>query len=368
MKSIKTLKRIKGKTILLRVDFNVPIKIKEKGKRNRKEEINDYHILDDFRIRKAIPTVKYLVEKGADVLIITHLGKDGSIGLLPIEKRFFKLSHLPQGRVSFFRNIRAFKEEEENNTRFAKKLSRLGDIYVNDAFSVSHRAHASVVGIPKYLPSFSGFQLEKEIQNLSLALKSPRRPFLFILGGAKFSTKIPLIKKYIELADYVFVGGSIANYFLKMKGYEIGKSLVDDEKYNVKNYLKNEKLILPIDVVVALGKKKINKEINEIQKNDTIIDIGEKTTKVLVDLVQRSKIIVWNGPLGKYEDGGDKSTREILRVVAKSKNKSILGGGDTVALVSQMGIEGKFTLVSTGGGATLEFLAKGVLPGIEALG
>ena len=369
MQSIKNLKKIKGKTILLRVDFNVPFKINKilKGK-----EINDYTILDDFRIKKAIPTVKYLVKRGAKVIIITHLSKGENLGLLPIEKKFFKLSKLSKEKVSFLPNIRNSKEEEKNDLSFAKKLSELGDIFVNDAFSVSHRAHTSLVGIPKYLPSYAGFQLEEEINNLSFAFKNPKKPFLFILGGAKFSTKIPLIEKYIKLAHFVFIGGALANDFLKAKGWEVGKSLIDKKPYNIQKFLNNKKLILPTDVIVSSKGKLSNKKIGDVEKSDVIIDIGRETTRALVDLIKKSKTIVWNGPLGKYEDGGDRATKEILRRVAKvsesSETKSILGGGDTVALISKLGIEKKFSFVSTGGGATLEFLSKGTLPAIEALG
>jgi len=240
-----------------------------------------------------------------------------------------------------------------NDQVFAKKLSSLGDIYVNDAFSVSHREHASIVSLPKYLPSFAGFQLEEEVKNLSHAFKRPKHPFLFILGGAKFSTKMPLIKKYLKLADNVFIGGALANDFLKAKGVDIGRSLVSDQSFGIKNLLKNKKIILPVDF---------------IKKNEAIIDMGIESVENLGLLIKRSKFILWNGPLGKYEDGGAEATRKILQLVANSKAESIIGGGDTVALVSEMKMEKKFSFVSTGGGATLDFLANGTLPGIKALG
>ncbi len=338
MRSLKQIKNIKGKTVLLRVDFNVPIK---NGK-----------VLDDFRIRAALPTINFLLKKGAKLILITHLGKDGKESLSPVTKRFFAISKIDKSKVSFFDNVRKFPGEIKNDLSFAKKLANMGDIYVNDAFSVSHRAHASIVLLPKLLPSYAGFQLEEEVKNLSHAFKNPKHPFLFILGGAKFSTKMPLIKKYLKLADNVFIGGALANDFLKAKGYDVGKSLVDNTNYGIAKILNNKKLILPTDFVI---------------KNKAIIDIGGKSVKNLATLVKKSKLILWNGPLGKYEDGGAEATKKILKIVASSKAESIVGGGDTVALISKMKMEKKFSFVSTGGGATLDFLANGTLPGIKAL-
>ena len=237
---------------------------------------------------------------------------------------------------------------------------------MNDAFSVCHRKHASVVGIQKYLPSYAGFQLEEEIKNLSKVFKNPKHPFLFILGGAKFSTKMPLIKKYIKLADYLFIGGALANDFLKAKGYEIGKSLFDDTKIP-ENILKNKKLILPVDVLVLSSGKLINKKVDQIKKNDIILDIGIESEKIAENYIKKSKLILWNGPFGKYENRGDKATKKLLKTVSQSKAESIVGGGDIVSIVSQMKMEKKLSFVSTGGGATLDFLANGTLPGIKAL-
>jgi phosphoglycerate kinase len=222
--------------------------------------------------------------------------------------------------------------------------------------------------LSKILPAYAGLQFEEEVKNLSHALKTPKHPFLFILGGAKFSTKMPLIKKYLKLADYVFVGGALANDFLKAKGYEVGKSLVDEAKYDIEKIIKNKKLILPTDVVIKSGDKFINKKITEVKKDEIIVDIGEETVRTLAPIIKKSKLILWNGPLGKYEAGGAKSTKQILKLVADSKAESIIGGGDTVALITEMKMEGEFSFVSTGGGATLDFLANGTLPGIKALG
>ena len=349
MRSIKQIKNIKGKTALVRVDFNVPIK---NGK-----------VLDDFRIQKALPTIKFLQKKGAKVVLISHLGKDGKQSIKPVAdclRKYIKKD------ITLLENIRKYPGEEKNDDSFARGLSRLGDFYVNDAFSVCHRKHASVVGISKYLPSYAGFQLEEEIKNLSKVFKNPKHPFLFILGGAKFSTKMPLIKKYIKLADYLFIGGALANDFLKAKGYEIGKSLFDDTKIP-ENILKNKKLILPVDVLVLSSGKLINKKVDQIKKNEIILDIGIESEKIAENYIKKSKLILWNGPLGKYENRGDKATKKLLKTVSQSKAESIVGGGDIVSIVSQMKMEKKLSFVSTGGGATLDFLANGTLPGIKAL-
>jgi len=353
MHSIKELKNLKDKRVILRVDFNVPIK--------------DGVIEDDFRIKKALPTINYLLKKGAKIILITHLGKDGSASLDPVIKRFFKVSKISPEQVDFFENVRKFEGEEKNDPKFAKTLANMGDIYVNDAFSVSHREHSSVVGIPKYLPSYMGFQLEQEIKHLESTLKNPKHPFLFILGGAKFSTKMPLIQKYLKTTDFIFIGGALLNDFLETMGLEVGKSLVDDSVSVSKTILNNEKIILPVDVVVKSGNKLINKKIDKVKKDETILDIGADSVKMIALYIKKSKLILWNGPLGKYEDIGIGATGKILKLVAKSKATSIIGGGDTVDIINKLKIEDKFTFVSTGGGATLDFLAKGTLPGIKAL-
>ena len=352
MKSIRQLKNIKGKRVLVRVDFNVPIK---NGK-----------ILDTSRIDKAMPTLKYLIKKGARLILISHLGENGKQSLKPVAdylKKFIKKD------ITLLENIRRFSGEMKNDSKFAKQLASLGDLYVNEAFSVSHRAHASIVGPPKYLPSYAGLQLEKEIKNLEAAFKKPKHPFLFILGGAKFSTKIPLIKKFLgrasmdgarhdsaESADAVFVGGALMNNFFKEAGVDIGKSVYEKKNFGLKKLSKNPKIILPPDVIVY---------------QNSFVDVGPYSVKLLEELIKKSKFILMNGPLGNYEKGFGKATEKILKAIIKSRAKVIIGGGDTVSLLSNLEPR-TYNLkpnlfVSTGGGAMLEFLEKGTLPGIEAL-
>lgn len=372
MKSIKDLKDIKGKKVVLRVDFNVPI---SNGK-----------IIDDFRIKKVIPTILFLQKKGAKIIIISHIGNDGKESLLPVSDRMKKyikginfiktpifsnetegiVNSLKNGEIVLLENLRREEGEKKNSPSFARALSRYGDIFVNDAFSVSHREHASVVGITKYLPGYAGLQFIAEVENLSKAFNSSH-PFLFILGGAKFETKIPLVKKFLRQADNIYIGGAIANDFFKAKGYEVGTSLVGPSNFQIPLILKAKNLILPIDVEVNKGQKNSFVNADNVKSDEMIVDIGPESILKLKDLIKKSEFILWNGPLGKYENGFGGATEEILKAIAKSSATSIIGGGDTVALISKLKIEDKLGFVSTGGGATLDFLSKGTLPGIRVL-
>ncbi len=371
MRNIKQIKNIKGKRVLLRVDFNVPV---ENGV-----------VQDDFRIKKALPTIKYLKQKGAKIILITHLGKGGDT-LLPVANALGKLikskfvpnilgqeaqvalEGMKNGDIVLLENLRNDKGEKNSDNFFASSLAKFGDIYVNESFPVDHRADASIVLLPKILPRYAGLQLEEEIKQLTKAFKKPKRPFVFILGGAKFSTKMPLIQKYLKLADHVFIGGALLNDFLKAKGYEVGRSLVDDQKSALlEEILNNKKIILPTDVVVKVGGVTMNRRSDGVNSDEVIIDVGPDSIKSLAPIIKKAKFILWNGPLGRYEDGGDEATKKLLKLVASSKATSIVGGGDTVALVSKMKMEKRFSFVSTGGGATLDFLANGTLPGVKAL-
>ena len=248
-------------------------------------------------------------------------------------------------------NLRQNKGEKENSEKFAKELSELGDIYVNDAFPVSHREHASIVGIPKFIPGFAGIQLIHEVEELSKAFY-PKRPFLFILGGAKFDTKLPLLKKFAHIADNIFVGGALAHNFFVVLGKDIGDSLVSGGDYGLKELLNTGKIILPDDTIV---------------EDKKIMDAGPITIENLKAKVASSNLILWNGPLGTYERGYTVATLKLAQIIADSGKESIIGGGDTISAVKELNLFDKFTFVSTGGGAMLDFLATGTLPGIEAI-
>jgi len=361
--SIKEIENLEGKKVLLRLDLNLPIK--------------DGKILDDFRLKKALPTINFLIEKKAKVIILSHIGRGGKDSLAPVVSLLNKLVEAElitdydqdftkkPGQVFVLENLRKNPGEENNYEEFAKKLASLGDIYVNDAFAVSHREHASIVGLPKLLPSYVGLLFEEEVNELSFALNPPQ-PFLFILGGAKFETKMPLIEKYLDIANNLFIGGALANNFFKEKGFEVGISAVDDS-ISLKNIFGNKKIILPKDVIVKNQGEIIIKKPNKVSVGDKILDAGPESLLQLKEIIAQSEFVLWNGPLGYYEDGFDKGSYDLLKIIASSNVKSIIGGGDTVSLVSKMGLEDKISFVSTGGGAMLKFLTEGTLPGIEAL-
>jgi phosphoglycerate kinase len=370
MKTLRDAGSLEGKRVVLRLDLNVPI---ENGE-----------VRDAYRIESSLSTLDYLIKQGARIIIISHIGKGKSDDTLrPVVQylrgrydiRFFpnlmspdnKLSieKLQNGEIAMLENLRHSKGEEENSDDFARYLGSLGEVYVNDAFAVSHRAHASVVGITKYLPGYAGFLLEKEVNALSAAFH-PEHPFLFILGGAKVSTKIPLLKKFAETADHVLVGGANANNFLKAKGYEVGASLIDvDALSGLDEYLHNPRVLLPIDVVVKDGG--VTKNADEVGATDMIVDLGSETIKQLTAIVAEARLVIWNGPLGLYEEGFTAGSKQLVELLVASQAKTIVGGGDTVALIDAMGVHEKFSFVSTGGGAMLDFLANETLPGISAL-
>ncbi len=343
---------LKNKKVLLRADFNVPI---AHGR-----------VADDFRIRATVPTIKKILSEGAKIFLISHLEESGKIPhldavykklktLLKSDVKFWrgKLDKFPkntEGRIVLLDNIRLNPGEKKNDPKFAERLASIGDIFINDAFSDSHRRHASIVGIPKFLTSFLGDLFHKEINMLSRAFRPPH-PFLLIVAGNKFETKEPLLNKFLKIADHVFIGGALANTFLRQRGFDIGKS--ETEKIKIpKNILWHKKILLPVDY---------------IEKNNIIYDAGPKTIKILNNIAQKSKFILWNGTLGLCEKGFNSGTRELAKSLGKSKAYKIVGGGDTVAAIRKFKLEKNFNFVSTGGGAMLEFLATGTLPGIDAI-
>jgi phosphoglycerate kinase len=363
---------LKGKRVLVRVGFNVPIVA--------------HRVADDFRLRRTVPTIEYLKKKGAKIILISHIGRDPKETLRPVANYFNRSKNFPvgfvpdvmaenvrdvianmqNGSVVLLENLRQYPGEKENDLKFAKYLASLGDVYVNDAFSVSHRKSASVVGITKYLPSYAGLLFQDEVKHLSMAL-APNHPFLFMLGGAKIETKMPLLRKFTKVADTVFVGGALANDLFKAKGIEVGTSLADDSVKGLTGIASHKRVVLPHDVLVEGGKNGEVRALDAIGAHDIIVDVGSKTRREFSDLVAQHKFVVLNGPIGWYEKGYDKGTKKLLKVLADSPAKVIVGGGDTVALVAKMKLEDSFLFVSTGGGAMLDFLIDGKLPGIDAL-
>lgn len=370
------LEDIEGKRVLLRLDLNVPIL--------------DGEVADINRLERIIPTVDFLRQNNARIIILAHAeNKDGeNESLLPILHylngyfktdfcpTFFtpesieKILKLEDKGVLLFENVRINPGEKENDPEFAKKLSQMADIYVNDAFSTSHRKHASVVGVPEFLPHYAGLLMKSEIENLSKVL-TPEHPFVFILGGAKFETKMPLVKKYLDKADTIFIGGALANDIFKAKGFEVGTSLVSKGGFDMEDLLDNPKVVTPADVTVAdKDGNVVFKKPEDVGSNDCIVDAGPETVEQLKDILKNAKTIVWNGPLGNYEKGFADKTESLVEIVAEATTDgatTIIGGGDTVASIQKMDIGHKFTFVSTGGGAMMDYLVNETLPGIQVL-
>jgi len=368
--SVKSLRSLKGKKVLLRLTLNVPI--------------NNKVIQNDFRLKRIIPTLKFLHEKKAKTIIISHIGSDGKeslrrvvrylnkhleVGYLPdidSERRNMLIDNMKDGSIFVVDNIRRYKEEKENDKDFAKDLATVADVYVNEDFAVSHRKHASVVGLPKYLPSYFGPLFLEEIEELSKAFK-PKKPFVVILGGAKFKAKLPLVKTFLKKADKIFITGALANSFFNEMGYETGLSLVDDEKLSLKTLSKNKKIFLPHDVVVKNRGDVSVKSPDKLTKKDMMVDVGPETIEMIKDEIEDAGMILWNGPLGKFEMGHGGATEKIAKTIARSHAHTIVGGGDSISAIQKLGILKKFNFVSTGGGAMLTFLAERSLPGIDAV-
>ncbi|MEN9621800.1 MAG: hypothetical protein RLZZ67_234 [Candidatus Parcubacteria bacterium] len=368
-KKITDEKNLKGKRVLLRLDLNVPVVGEE--------------VRDDFRIKRSLPTLQFLREAGAKVIIISHLESELTHSLsriatyigrfIPIKALVMSyddaplvIANMQDGEIIMLENLRVNPGEKANDPVFAGRLAHLADMYVNDAFAVSHREHASIVSIPKLIPSYAGPLLNLEIEELSKAFNPPH-PFLFVLGGAKFDTKLPLIEKFITIADYVFVGGALANDIYKEKGYEVGVSLTAKARINLKHIEMSPRLIVPSDVIVTSPGAKDVKGPDQVSPDEKIMDAGPRSIGELSDLLSDVKFVLWNGPLGDYEKGFSEGTEGLAQAIVDSKAVSIIGGGDTIAVVAKMGLLDKFTFASTGGGAMVEFLATGTLPGIEAL-
>lgn len=380
---------LKGKRVLIRVDFNVPLK--------------NGVVTDNTRIKAALPTVKYILEQGASLVVMSHFGrpkgqKNPDFSMAPIAKEFEKLLGRPvklasdvigpeveaevkalkPGDVLLLENVRFYKEEEGNDPEFAKTLASYGDVYCNDAFGTAHRAHASTEGVSHYLPSYAGFLIEKEVRFMAPLLENPEKPFVAIIGGSKVSSKITVLESLVRTCDTIVIGGGMAYTFLNVLGNSIGKSLFEPDYVDTaKAFLekakeKGVKVILPVDNVCA---KEFSETAEPILVNSDNIsddlmgmDIGPKTVQLIVDALKDAKSVVWNGPMGVFEFSAfAKGTEEVAKALAASNATTVVGGGDSVAAINKFGLADKISHVSTGGGASLEFLEGKTLPGIKAL-
>ncbi|MDD2619133.1 MAG: phosphoglycerate kinase [Syntrophomonadaceae bacterium] len=380
---------LKGKKVLIRVDFNVPM------------DKND-EIIDDTKMRAALPTIDYILANGASLILLSHLGRpkgkpEAKYSLHKVAERLAeiigprvcmandclgpdtrkKVEELKAGEVLVLENVRFHSGEEKNDPEFSRQLASLGDLFVNDAFGSAHRAHSSTTGIAEYLPSYAGFLMEKEVEMLEKVLEHPESPRMAILGGAKVSDKLGLIENLLEKMDIILIGGGMANTFLKALGKGIGKSIFENELLEQARQLvekaaqKNVRLMLPEDVAVAeeisADAAAINVSINEVPDNMMILDIGPITIAKFAAAIEKARTIIWNGPLGVYEyPSFARGTEEITKAIARSSAVSVIGGGDSAVVVYNLGLEKQITHISTGGGATLEFLEGIKLPGVNA--
>lgn len=382
---------VRGKRVLVRCDFNVPMQ--------------DGKITDDIRITSALPTIQYLLDHGAKVILMSHMGRPKGEAkmeytLKPVADRLAELldrdvifisvpevvnrqivetaNGLQEGQVMLLENVRFRKEETKNESVFSKELAQLGEIFVNDAFGTAHRAHCSTAGVADYLPAVSGFLIEKEVKFLGDALENPQRPFVAIMGGAKVGDKIPVIENLLKKVDTLIIGGGMSYTFFKSMGLEIGTSILDEESVELAGELMKKaesagvKMLLPIDVVCAKefdnNSEKIVCDRENIPADRMGMDIGPKTARQIREELLQAKTVVWNGPMGVFEmPNFAEGTKQVAESLAESDAISIIGGGDSAAAVQQFGYGDKMTHISTGGGASLEFLEGKVLPGIAVL-
>jgi len=370
MKLILTKKgKLKGKKVLLRLSLNVPI--------------NNNLVVGSFKLERILSTVEFLRNEEAKILILGYAGREKTDTLKPVGEyfqQFFDLkfiedilnqknseiiSKMKNGDVILFETLKNYKGEMNNEEDFAQKIASLGDIYVNEAFPDSHREYASIIGLPKLMESYFGPVFIQEKERLE-HIKNMESPNIFILGGNKLKTKLPFVKKIIKIADIVFIGGSLANDFFKLKGYEVGKSLISNEDLGLEKLLDNSKIILPIDVIVQNPEGIFEREIEEVLKDDIILDAGPKTLQLLEEKIKQSKFVLWNGPIGDYKKGFVDGTFNLIKVMANSNSECIAGGGDTIFCIDKLGLKNEFDFLSTGGGAMLKFITEGTLVGIEA--
>lgn len=410
---------IKNKTVLVRVDYNVPLK---------KDASGTLQVVNDERIVASLETINFLLKHNVKVVLMCHLGrptekKEPQYSLKPIAQYMKNILGLPvvfsketvgkdaqkeiflakQGEIILLENLRFYTEEQENDTRFSKELAKLAEVYINEAFSASHRAHASIVGVTKHLPSFAGFALEKEVSTFAKIVEKPERPLVIVLGGAKISDKVGAMEHLAKIADIVLVGGAIANSFLKAEGLEIYKSFIEDapadlkkkdidytdvansliaehktEKMLMDGYIPLPKIVYPIDMIAGYSleeKREENTEVIDLtrengdhNKNLLYLDIGPNTTKLYQEIISNAKTIFWNGPMGVWENPiFDTGSRKIAASIALASGASIIGGGDTIACATHFGLEKQYDYVSAAGGAALDFLSGKKLPGLVPL-
>jgi len=368
--NIKDVDYLSGKRVLLRASLNVPMV--------------DGVVTNQFRLERALGTLNWLREQGAKVIVIAHIGRKPEETLKPVfdilsakfpckfadsitgENINNQIDSLQNGEVLLLENVRSDSRETENDETFSRLLASYGEIYVNDAFSDSHREHSSLVGIPQYLPSYFGFNFINEYEELSKAM-SPEAPSLFILGGAKFETKLPLIEKFANHYSQVFIAGALANDMYKAKDYQVGTSLVSDIDLKGAAVLEQQNIILPVDVTVK-GKDGIRITTpTEVGEDEAILDAGPETVTLMKTYINEAKMILWNGPLGNYEHGFAKETEDLAKAIAAAPGFAVVGGGDTIAAIEKLNLQDKFGFLSTAGGAMLTFLETGTLAAIEAV-
>ena len=373
MKKIQELEDLKSKKVFLRVDFNVPLT--QSSITNHQSVISDV-----YRIKAHKETINYLISAGARVALVSHADRSfretvSEIGqILGYQLGFEEdiLNPKLDSQLTLFENIRKYEGEEKNDEKLALSLSKGFDIYMNDAFSVSHRNHASVSGITKFLPSYAGFLMEKELSNLEKVLNSPAQGKTIVLGGAKISTKIPVIKNFLDKAEHILIAGALANAIFKFKGLKIGSSFVEDsEVENIDS--EDSRIVLPKDFLISTDRSGQTFPeatlVKDLEDNQIILDIGPETAMQFSEIVKKSKMVIFNGPLGLAEvEAFSAGTKIVLDSIIRSGAFSVIGGGDTLALVEKLDLLDKFSYISTGGGAMLEFLAGDKLPGLEALG
>ena len=370
MRKITDLTDLRGKRVIIRASLNIPLDGEE--------------IRNAFRLKRALSTLRYLNEQGAKTVILSHIGRKPEETLKPIFKALEK--HFPmhwggvvtsdefkeraglisEGSFLMAENLRQDEREENNDANFAAHLAQFGDIYVNDAFAEAHREHSSLYALAKLLPAYAGLNLMQETTELQKVMV-PKHPSLFLLGGAKFETKMPLVEKYLNLYDQVFIGGALANDVLKAKGYEVGQSLVSDVSLAGAEFLKSEKIIIPVDVIVDGPRGVRTCALNEVAPEEKIFDCGPATVSLLKEKIATAATVLWNGPFGNYEAGFKDSTEETMRALAASKAFSVVGGGDTVAAIEELGLNEKIGFVSIGGGAMLNYLEHGSTPVLDLL-